>query len=321
MLPRSDEPEVLLSVVVTIVSGVVRLRRCLNHLLPQTRGSAIEVLVPYDSTVAGLEQLRQEFPQVVFPDMGAVRTDARPGTQAVIHEIFDRRTAKGLKLARGKVVAMLHDYGIPDPDWCQQILEAHRLPHGVVGGAVEHVGNGGRSWAVHFLDFGRYQLPLREGPSNYVTDMNVSYKRAALEAVGALWAERYKEATVNWALSKRGVVLWLRPQMVVRQDWDRPSFAQLLIERYSWGRLFGGIRTRELSWLARLGYIIGSPGIPAVLLGRMLRKVWSGRRHRAVFLRSLPQSVALTLVWCLGEWMGYLTGGECSLQQGRQQES
>jgi len=301
-----------LSVIVTIVGGMFFLRRCLNRLVPQTEGRAIEVIVPYDSTAAEIAELRGEFSQVVFWDMGAVKTDGRPGTQEAAHEMFDRRKAAGLNAAKGEILALLEDYGAPDPDWCDQVIEAHRLPHAVIGGAVEHEGKDNLNWAVYFLDFGRYQLPLPEGPSDYLTDVNVSYKRAALESVRELWAQRYKEVTIHWALARKGLVLWQRPQMVVCQDRGKLSFRHLISERFSWGRLFGCIRTREISLLSRFLYTVFSPGIPLVLFVRTARKVLATGKNCGRFILSLPQFFAMTFFWCFGEFVGYLTGRESS---------
>jgi hypothetical protein len=309
----SGKNKIALSVIVTMVGGQVFVRRCLDRLAPQIQGRPIEVIVPYDSTATGIDQLKRDFPQVLFPNMGVVKTETCPGTQTAAHEIYDRRTAAGLNAARGEILALLQDYGAPDPLWCDQVLEAHRrLPHGVIGGAVEHNGKGALNWAVYFLDFGRYQLPLREGTIEYLTDVNVSYKRAVLESVRELWVERYKEVTVNWALARQSVVLWQKPQIVVCQDRGDLSFRDLVTERCSWGRLFGFIRTREITFASRLMYIILSPVIPIVLLGRTAWKVFSGRRNRARFLLSFPPLVALTLVWSFGEFVGYITGREFS---------
>jgi hypothetical protein len=306
----SAESKPILSVIVTIVGGATFLHKCLSRLIPQTEGRNIEVIVPYDSTASEIAELKNVFPQVLFVDMGVAKTDGRPGTQQAAHEIFDRRTAAGLNAARGEILALLQDYGSPDPSWCDRVLEAHRLPYDVIGGAVEHGGKGPLNWAVYFLDFGRYQLPLPEGPTDYLTDVNVSYKRAALESVRHLWAERYKEVTVNWALASKGAVLWQRPQIVVWQDRGTLSFSDLVVERFSWGRLFGCIRTREISPLTRLLYIALSPGIPLVLLARMAKKVFSTGRNRGKFMLALPQFAAMTFFWCLGEFAGYLTGRE-----------
>jgi len=308
-----DDKQILLSVVITMVGGNVFTQRCLDRLISQIRGRSIEVIVPYDSTATEMASLQQQFPQAIFVDMGVVDTSAPSGTQAAAHELYDCRTAAGLNAARGKILALLQDYGAPAADWCDQVLQAHDLPYGVIGGAVEHEGQGALNWGVYFLDFGRYQPPLPEQATTYLTDINVSYKREVLESVKELWKDRYKEVTVNWALSKHGVVLWQRPQIIVYQDRGQLSFFDLVIERYSWGRLFGSIRTHEIPWLLRLAYIVGSPAIPIVLLVRMARKVFRGRRSRLHFLRYLPQTLAMTVTWCFGEFIGYVTGRESSI--------
>ena len=308
----SGENHIALSVVVTVVVGREFLRRCLTRLASQIEGKPIEIIVPYDSTAENIQQLKKDFPQVLFLNIGVIKTNARPGTQAAAHEIYDCRTAKGLKTARGKVLALLQDSGIPDPDWCEQVLQAHRLPHGVIGGAVEHEGMGALNWAVYFLDFGLYQLPLFEGPSGNLTDANVSYKREVLESVNGLWAERYKEVTVNRTLAKKGVVQWLRPQIVVRQDCGELLFSQIAIERFCWGRLFGSLRAQEIRFVLRLFYAILSPAIPLLLIGRTARKVFAARRNRAKFLQSLPQFVAIALFRSAGELVGCLTARESS---------
>ena len=200
-----DGKPVLLSIVVRVVGGTSAIERCLNALTPQAAGQPIEIIVPYDSTAAGVARLREKYPDVRFLDMGVIHTEARPNTGAAAHEIYDRRTSAGLCAARGEILAIVEDFGAPAPDWCEAVISAHQLPYGVIGGAVEHAGTGILNWASYFLDFGRYQLPLREGPVSYLTDANVSYKRSTLEMVRSTWDERYNEATVHWALTRRGV--------------------------------------------------------------------------------------------------------------------
>jgi hypothetical protein len=252
--------------------------------------------------------LQERFPQVKFLDMGAVKTAALPGTHAAAHELYDRRTAAGLGIARGEIVALLEDYGVPSADWCDQILEAHRLPYGVIGGSVDHSGRGILNWSVYFIDFGRYQPPLKEGLSRYLTDVNVSYKRPVLASVKEIWAKQYNEVAVHWALAKQGVVLWLRPQVVVRQDRGLLSLTDLVKERFAWGRLFGSTRAKEMTVAQRYIYALLSPLIPMVLLGRMVKKINSNPKLWQPFLLALPCTMALTLLWCLGELFGYITG-------------
>jgi hypothetical protein len=305
-----SKDKIVLSVVVRIVGGPTFLRRCLDCLVTQTENRPIEIIVPYDSTITNIELLIKDFSQVIFVNMGLVKTDAPFDSQAVLHELYDRRTATGLKVAQGRILALIEDYGAPASDWCEQVLKAHRLPHGVIGGAVEQENPRPLNWALYFLDFGRYQLPLCEGPTDHLTDVNVSYKREAVESVRELWEERYNEAIVHWALASRGVVFWLRPDIVVHENRRELSFSDAIVERYWWGRLFGCVRRREGKSVSPFLYIVFCPAIPFVLLGRIMRKVLCGRRNRAKFLFSFPLVVILSLSWCLGEFVGYVTGRE-----------
>ena len=298
---------ICLSVILRIVGGKPFVKRCLSRLVPQAVRCSAEVILPFDSTVSSIAELKRDFPQVVFHDMGRVRIAGGFGSHAMAHDLYDRRTAAGLKIARGEIMALLEDYGVPDPDWCEQIIKAHRLPHGVIGGAVEHGGNGDLNWAVYFLDFGRYQLPLREGPTNYLTDVNISYKRNALLSVSDLWTDEYNEVTINWALAKKGIVLWQKPELVVREDRGKLSVSDLIAERFAWGRLFAGKRVQSSTLLLKGLYVVLSPVIPAVLLARMTLKALKARRNWVPFFRALPLAVVLTLVWCAGEFMGYVT--------------
>jgi len=244
----------------------------------------------------------------MFLDLGDLSTDEPKVSYAVKHELYDRRAAAGVAAARGEVLAMLEDTAVPAPDWCDQVLVAHRLPYGVIGGAVEHTGRGALNWAVYFQDFGRYQLPLREGPAQSLTDVNVSYKREALEPIRKSWAERYNEVVVHGALTRNRVVLWLRPQIVAHLDRGQLSLSDLVIERFWWGRLYGATCVRTFSPAKRLFYILFGPLIPIVIVGRMAIKVFGGRRNRGRFMGALPSILVLAPAWCLGELVGYVTG-------------
>jgi hypothetical protein len=308
------ENPIELSVIVTMLGGPNFLDGYLARMVPQTEGRSVELIVPYDSTAGDLRPVIQKYPQVQYIDMGVVQTKAPPGTRTASHEIYDVRSAWGLRAARGDIIAVTQDCCVPAPDWIAQTLEAHRtLPHAAIGGAVEHGGQGGLNWAIYFLDYARFMLPVTEGPADYLTDANVAYKREALEPLRPLWEERYKEVTINWELLRRGEVMWMKPEMVVHQDRGPLTFADLLAERYYWGLLFAGIRVSEVSLWRRLFYIVMGLGVPIVLLGRPAKKVFAAGRNRLQFLKFLPQTLAMVTLWSLGEYVGYITGKEASL--------
>jgi hypothetical protein len=298
----------VLSIIITVVGGPHYLRKCIASLVPQIRERSIEIIVPYLGIEQEIQTLKQEFPQVTFFEIEHAASGSPSGGAQARHEIFDRGKSQGIGCARGQLIALLDDQGVPAADWCDRVLEMLHLPHGVVGGAIEHNGKGILNWAVYFTDFGRYQLPLREGPAEYLSDINICYKQTTLDAVRGTWAEKYNEVGVNWTLIKQGVVLWLNPRQVVQLDRGKLDLGELLRERYSWGRIFGSVRAGRMSPAARTAFLLLAPGIPWLIVFRSMFKVLTGKRNRKYFASAVPAMLVLAAAWTTGEWAGYLTG-------------
>ncbi|MEQ1857763.1 MAG: hypothetical protein ABL963_15015, partial [Longimicrobiales bacterium] len=289
--------------------GAGAVRECLEALGGQQAAPALDVIVPWDDSIPEVGALQKDFPRVRFLAMGPIRTErtlASPGGQ---HELFDRRRSAGLKVTSGEIVCILEDRGIPDLDWAATVARLHAaLPYAVIGGAVECGIDAPLNWAVYFCDYGRYQLPLVAGPREYVTDVNISYKRAALERVRSLWEARYHETTVHWELVRQGETLWLTPDLVVRQRRRGLSVKSILRERIEWARLFAYTRVREASTLARVAYTLLAPLLPVVLFVRHARMQAEKRVHFMRFAAVSPFVALFLAAWSLGESIGYLSG-------------
>lgn len=302
-----------LSVVVTCASGGAHVDRCLEALAAQRGAPEFEILVPVDASCPDLPRWQRAFPHVQFPivEIAELANASDPGLR---HLAFDRYRAAGLAAARGELIALTEDHARAAPDYCARIVAAHaRLPHAAIGGAIDNASPHALSWAVYFSDFGRYQSPLPEGPAEYVSDVNVSYKRAALERVADVWRDSYHETAVHGALRARGEVLWREPSIVVAQERGRLSLRACLRERFAWGRLYAGKRAHEISPGERTRLALFAPLLPPVLLYRGLRTTWARGRNRAAFLRALPLLALLTCVWSVGEAVGIWTGRAISL--------
>ena len=298
-----------LSVVVTVVDGGATLRNCLAALAGQEEPPTLEVLVPYDDSIAWVADLKTDFPDFRFVSMGVVATERPAATPAGQHELFDRRRAAGLAVAGGELLAILEDRGVPDRDWAANVDRLHReLPHAVIGGPVECGVDSSLAWAVYFCDFSRYQLPFRAGPRPYVTDVNICYKGAALRGVRELWEGRYHETTVNWHLTGAGETLYLSTDFVVRQMRVDLRLSRVLHERYDWGRLFACTRARELGAGRRVLFAFLSPMLPVVLLVRHTRTQARKRVNFRRFVRVAPLVAVLLATWSAGELVGYITG-------------
>jgi hypothetical protein len=293
---------------VTIVDGGETLQRCLDALDQQDSPPSLEIIVPYDESIGNVSGLAQHFPTIEFLSMGAVPTDRPTQSAAGQHELFDRRRAAGLAAATGQLIAILEDRGVPRPHWARQVVDLHaRLPHAVIGGAIENGRDWLLNWAVYLCDFSRYQLPFEEGSRDYVSDVNICYKRRALESTRELWATRYHETTVHWALQRAGEALYLHPAMVVDQMRGSLRLQDLLRERLGWGRLFAYTRAREMTWARRMMFALLVPFLPTILLLRIARGQLAKHRALGPLARAWPIALLLLIGWSLGESVGYLT--------------
>ena len=302
----SDKPT--LSIIVTIVDGGRHLRDFLLAVMAMKDAPPLEIIVPYDASIADTKLLAAEFPDIKFIDMGVIVPTRPIESQGGQHELYDRRRACGLAAATGDIVAMLEDRGHPSPDWASTLVRLHaERGNSVIGGAIEckepvnllH-------WAFYVTDFGRYGRPFDSGPASWVSDVNVSYKPKALADTRHLWSERFYEMIVHRYLMGKGEELHLSNELVVNHSRPPIGLGGLLRERVEWGILFGYVRTKQTSPVERLGLIFGSPLIAPVLWVRHgLIQAQKGRGLR--YLRALPYVVMLTMAWTAGEVWGYIT--------------
>jgi hypothetical protein len=300
----------VLSVVVAIVSdtterpaNVEHLEPCLEVLCAQSAGLSVEIIVPYHSGVEGVAGLKRRYPGVRFVKVGLRFYTGRTDSHEHHHELRSR----GIELARGEIVALTEDHGIPAPDWCRQIIEAHRQPFACIGGAIENAIDRPLNRAVCFCDFLRYQNPVPEGESSYATDANVAYKLAALMAIRPVWEERFYEPSVHEALRTRGEKIALAPRMILYQHRRNLRIGSALKERFVWGRSYGASRGRLAGTRWRFLWTALSSAVPLVILTRMTAMAIRKRRMAAFFV-TLPLTVVLTGAWAIGEVAGYITG-------------
>lgn len=298
----------VLTAVVAIVSDTTTPRAdvrlltgCLQALADQVDAPPMEIIVPVHDRVDGLAELRARFPAVTVLEFADIALPAGGG-----REHHDVLRARGIAAARGDLVALLEDHARPDPQWSASVVAAHRDGPAAIGGAIENGVDRPLNWAVYYCDFGRYQNPLPPGTAAFASDANVSYKRAALEAVRPTWAEAFREVVVNGALTARGEHLALSPRIVVHQHRTDLAFGPALRERFIWARSYALTRSASLSRPKQLLLALLSPALPVVLIGRMAGTARERGRHFGKFLRSLPLIAALSVSWGLGEGAGYL---------------
>jgi GT2 family glycosyltransferase len=294
--------EPALSVVVAVVEGGAALRGCLAALAAQRDAPPFEVIVARDASLDDAVALEAGFPQVRW-----VLLEAGPAPRSALeaHVAIDRRRAAGLAAARAPLVAMLADRGWPEPDWARRLVELQTAePAAAIGGAVVNGADGALRRALFVCDFGRFEPPLHDDDPVWVSDVNVCYRRDALERLRPLWERRYQEAEVHWALRERGEPHRLRdaPRVVHRRGAARWPAA--LAERVQWGRNFARLRGAGVSRAHCLARIAAAPLVPFVVAVRHVRGQL--RRHPALpVLAALPALWLVLACWSAGEAIGY----------------
>lgn len=297
-----------LSVVVTIVDGGDALRRCLTALTAQTT-PALEVVLPWDDSIPEAPVIAAAFAGVRAVPLGRVHLDRPTDSWLGQHELFDRRRAAGLAAATGELIAILEDRSVPRPEWARHFADLHRrVTATTIGGGIDNGHDATLNWAVFFCDFGRYRPPFAPGPRAWVSDVNVCYKRRAIEMTRAVWRDRYHETSVHWALTSAGETLYLSDQPTVDQIRGPLRLGRLIRERFAWGRVFAYTRARQLSIGGRLVYAIAAPFLPALLFVRHLSREIKHGSRLGTFLRATPAMLVLLTAWSLGEFAGYATG-------------
>lgn len=298
---------VTMSLIITIVDGGDVLRRMLDALRRQVGAPPLQILAPYDDSRPDIGALAGDYPEVEFFSIGTIQTGHPIASAGGQHELFDRRRAAGLKRATGDLVAILEDRAPARSDWCATMARLHReLPHAVIGGAIECASVDTLNWAFHACDFSRYAPPFEAGPREWVSDVNVCYKRRAIELTRDLWHTRFHEPEVHWRLLQQGETLYLTPDAVVDYKTPYTSLLGVLPERFQWGRLFGHIRARNVSPLARLKLIAAGPVLPLVLFSRHAA-AQARRGQRGRFWQAAPVMLPLLMAWSAGEVWGYIT--------------
>jgi len=291
---RIGTDQMTLSVVVVDVDGMPALGECLGALGRQRGGPETEIIVVSRRGVA--EEL---------PGVRLVGVDAGTGIPAM--------RARGLREARGEIVAFTEARCLADENWLAEMVQAQRPGYAGVGGPVEPGGLRRLvDWAVYLCEYSGAMLPIPAGEVGGLPGNNAAYRRAALAQIDEAVFGHYWESFFQEELKQRGARFLSAPGMVVRKSKEF-GFGYFLAQRFHFSRSFAGMRRARLSAAARAAYVLGSPLLPALMLGRIAGQVFAKRRFRREFLLSLPLLGAFLVSYTLGELTGYLAGAGESL--------
>jgi glycosyltransferase involved in cell wall biosynthesis len=278
------------SVVIAAWPDLKGLTQCLQSLAEQ-RDREEEVIVASPADFS--EELRVRFPWVRW-------------LQASPDRLIPHLWSKGIKNARGNVVAITTAHFVPASDWLQCIREAHNgFAAAGIGGAIDPPRGGtATDWATYFLRYSDYLKVTRNRVASEIAGDNASYKRDSLSAHHEAISDSFWESDFHRLLQAEGKTLMLVPAIRVRQCASF-SIRRFVVQRLQHGRQFGQSRRQREAGAVRWARIIASPLIPLVFLAKIVRRVMASGRDYGPFLFSLPVLVVFIAAWTLGEVWGY----------------
>ncbi len=283
------------SVVIASHNARASIEECLSALAGQREAADAEIIIVDNSTDGTTEVIRAQFSRLKL-------IVEQPS--ALIPELW----SAGIRQSSGEIVAITTAHFIPDRNWLVHISRAHRDGRVAVGGAIENdAGSGVVDWAVYFCRYAPYMLPFREGSVAEIAGDNASYKRIDIDRCLDAWADGFWETAVHAELKKAGFRLVLAPSIVVRHKRSF-GFGDFMSQRFRHGIQFGRMRASRFSLAKRATYMMLSPAIPVLFLGRIMHHIVKKQRYRGKFLQALPVLIFFLLAWTMGEVVGYLKG-------------
>lgn len=287
-----DLPE--LSVVIGSHNARASVVACLSALQKQRNGCRAEIIVVDNSTDGTAAIVAAQFP-------GVTLLHASP--EQWVPELWEA----GIRASRGPLVALTTAHCVPDDDWMQEVLAAHRGSDYVgIGGAIENDASASIvDWAVYLCRYAKYMKPFVPYVIHDIPADNASYKRWALDRCTDVRASGFWEPDIHAKLTAEGYGLLMTPRIGVRHV-RSCTFTEFMRQRFWHGRQFGSSNAMRLSMTRRLIHIVAAPLIPFLMLSRIARQVLRRRRHIAQWLLATPVMLLFLTSWATGEAMGYV---------------
>jgi len=296
--------EPALAAIVVIPDTYEAVRRTMSYLQAQTAAKQMEVILVVPSLEqSGLDKTELAcFHSWQVVEIGPIKS--------IAHGF-----AAGIRRAQAPVVALTEDHSFPKANWAQVLIAAHEQPWAAVGPSIKN-GNPDTvlSWADFYASYSEWAQPVSSGTMRHLPGHNSSYKRDVLLAYGEqLDSLMQAESVLHRYLRARGYQLWLESSTYTSHS-NFTAWTPWIKAQYHAGRQFAATWAQPWSWLRRLLFTIGSPGIPWLRLWRIQKQI---RRAQAAgfFIRLLPMLLAGLLVNGLGQMVGYAAGVGDSIEK------
>jgi len=285
----------VLSIVIATTKPWPEICACLGSLLNQANAVGAEIFVA-DGNGRGLsEGERESYDGVIWlKELGA--------------SVFALRKL-AMCQARGEIIAITEAHCRVAPNWCEQIIQAHKdYPDAAaIGGIVD---NGASTslidWANFFLVFAPFVSPIKNGPCERIClQANISYKRRVVSRMASQLG--VMEMLFTRQLREEGDTLIADDRLVVSHVQSH-GFWGTFAAHFHNGRSIAGFRLEHLGSIERILRLFSTAILPPYLLWSTLRALVSKQRFLRQVFASLPLLAFLVCCHAAGEFVGYIAG-------------
>jgi len=273
-----------------------------------------------DALRSVLDQEGLEQAEVILVDAGLGRHEPLPGSehpqvrtiQPPPDATFGGMRARGVREARGRIVAFLEDHVVAKPGWLNAIIQSFEGPWAAVGAEVENANpEVGLSPVIGLINYGLWSPPMPRGEMDLLAGNNLAYRTEFLHRYGADLDELLLCDTIQqWRIAEDGGKLFAEPAVAIRHS-NPTRIGTCLQSEFLYHWCFAAMRARYFKWSAwrTLRYVVLSPAIPWLRFWRLFRLA-SRKPSEAANLNPATGLLALLLLHAavLGQVFGLAFG-------------
>ncbi len=217
-----------------------------------------------------------------------------------------RLWSEGIAVSTGNVIALTTAQFRVSREWATSAIRSLETGASAVGGPLT-LSSAASSLdaAVFFLRYSAFIDGTSDGDVKDIAGDNAAYRRDCIPDQSWDRASGFWELDVNRAiLNEGGSIVW-NGNMSAQFQTSYP-LQPLLQHRFEHGRLFGQSRVHRGERAAAIA--LKAPLVPALLMGRIAKRVAARRDYRIRFAAALPLIFVLATAWAAGEAKGAIEG-------------